>query len=37
VAVERAEKEVDVVMPGFTHLQSAQTVVGRCTLNQVDP
>ena len=26
VAVERAEKEVDVVMPGFTHLQSAQTV-----------
>jgi argininosuccinate lyase len=26
VAIERAEKEVDVVMPGFTHLQSAQTV-----------
>ena len=26
VAVERAEREVDVVMPGFTHLQSAQTV-----------
>ena len=26
VAIERAESEVDVVMPGFTHLQSAQTV-----------
>ena len=26
VAVDRAEREVDVVMPGFTHLQSAQTV-----------
>ena len=26
VAVERAEREVDVVMPGFTHLQSAQTL-----------
>lgn len=26
VAAERAEREVDVVMPGFTHLQSAQTV-----------
>lgn len=25
-AVERAEAEVDVVMPGFTHLQPAQTV-----------
>ena len=26
VAVERAEREADVLMPGFTHLQSAQTV-----------
>lgn len=26
VAVERAEREVDFVMPGFTHLQPAQTV-----------
>jgi argininosuccinate lyase len=26
VACDRAEREVDVVMPGFTHLQSAQTV-----------
>jgi argininosuccinate lyase len=26
VAIDRAEKEVDHVMPGFTHLQSAQTV-----------
>ena len=26
IAVDRAEREVDVVMPGFTHLQSAQTV-----------
>ncbi|CAG9460330.1 unnamed protein product [Pedinophyceae sp. YPF-701] len=26
VACERAESEVDVLMPGFTHLQSAQTV-----------
>ena len=26
VAVDRAEEEVDLVMPGFTHLQSAQTV-----------
>ena len=26
VAVERAEGEADVLMPGFTHLQSAQTV-----------
>lgn len=26
VAVERAEREADVVMPGFTHLQPAQTV-----------
>ena len=26
VAVDRAEREADVLMPGFTHLQSAQTV-----------
>jgi argininosuccinate lyase len=26
VAVERAEREADALMPGFTHLQSAQTV-----------
>ncbi len=26
VAVERAERESDALMPGFTHLQSAQTV-----------
>ncbi|GMH41966.1 hypothetical protein BSKO_09885 [Bryopsis sp. KO-2023] len=26
VACERSEREVDVLMPGFTHLQSAQTV-----------
>eukprot|EP00873_Tetraselmis_striata_P036035 jgi/Tetstr1/456299/TSEL_043055.t1 len=26
VAAERAEREVDVLMPGFTHLQSAMTV-----------
>ena len=26
VAAERAEAEVDVIMPGFTHLQPAQTV-----------
>eukprot|EP00026_Physarum_polycephalum_P006138 Phypoly_transcript_06179.p1 GENE.Phypoly_transcript_06179~~Phypoly_transcript_06179.p1 ORF type:complete len:471 (+),score=96.40 Phypoly_transcript_06179:359-1771(+) len=26
VAVERAEKEIDVVMPGYTHLQRAQPI-----------
>ena len=26
IAADRAEREVDVVMPGFTHLQPAQTV-----------